>query len=289
MHLFFKKEVNIMRVDGKRVKNVDNMYTIVPYFMVDRNDACNSITVRVPYKPIHDYVVEVRKKGVKISYLSVVIAAYIRTVAEHPFLNRFVVNKKIYAHNDVEIAMVVLRNGENAQTSMGKMKFELDDDLFEINDKINTYVDANREENANETDKILSILVKMPFLIRFATNLIRWADKHGLLPKAIIKMSPFHATAVFSNLASIRTNHIFHHIYNFGTIGQIFTIGNLEDIPKMKDGEVVLERQMPFGIVCDERIGDGHAYARAFATLSKYLKDPSLLEKKPETVNKDEF
>lgn len=36
------------RKDGKRCRKIDNMYTIVPYIMVKRSDACNSITVRIP-------------------------------------------------------------------------------------------------------------------------------------------------------------------------------------------------------------------------------------------------
>ena len=276
-----------MRADGKRVKNVDHMYTIVPYIMVDRSDACNAITVRVPYKPIHDYVINIRKTGKQISYLGVVIAAYVRTIAEHPFLNRFVVNKKIYAHNDVLISMVVMRSEDNAQTSMGKMKFELTDTIFDVNDKINNYVSENRNENSNDTDKIMNFLTKMPWLLNLGVGMLKFLDRYGLLPKAVLNMSPFHATGVVTNLASIRTNHIYHHIYNFGTIGLICSIGNLEDVPKMKDGEVVLERQMPFGIMCDERIGDGHAYAKAFATLSKYLKNPQLLESEPEKIITD--
>lgn len=276
-----------MRVDGKRVKNVDNMYTIVPYFMVDRCDACNAVTVRLPYKPIHEYVIEARKQGEQLSYLAVIIAGFIRTVCEYPFLNRFVVNKKIYARNELVISMVVLRSEEGAQTSMGKMKFEYTDTIFDVNRKINEYIAANRVENSNETDKVLNFLVKLPGLINFATGILKFADKHGLLPKAVLEMSPFHATAVFSNLASIRTNHIYHHIYNFGTVSGIFTIGNLEDIPKMHNGEIILERQMPLGIMCDERIGDGHSYAKAFATLSKYMKNPKLLELPPEKIIKD--
>ena len=38
----------IMRADGKRVKNVDPMYTLAPYFMRTRSDAQNAITVTVP-------------------------------------------------------------------------------------------------------------------------------------------------------------------------------------------------------------------------------------------------
>ena len=45
-------------------------------------------------------------------------------------------------------------------------------------------------------------------------------------------------------------------------------------------GEIVLERQMPIGIMCDERIGDGHSYARAFATLQKYMKKVPAISRK---------
>ena len=238
-----------LRADGKRVKSVGNMYTIASYFMIDRSDACNATTVRIPYQPIHEYVIE-----------------------------------KVYARNEVAIGMVVLRNGENAEESMGKMKFKLTDTIFDVNDKINEFVSNNRHNDANETDKIMKTLTKIPGLLNVGTSLIRFADKHGLLPKAIIDASPFHCSFVITNLASIRTNHIFHHVYNFGTCGGIYAIGNLEDVPKMKNGEIVLERQMPIGIMCDERIGDGHSYARAFATLQKYMKNPALLESPPDEI-----
>ena len=63
----------------------------------------------------------------------------------------------------------------------------------------------------------------------------------GVDAKAIIDASPFHTSMVVSNLASIRTNHIFHHIYDFGTCGQIITIGNSELRPKQKGKEIVFE------------------------------------------------
>ena len=73
-----------MRADGKRVKNVDPMYTLAPYFMRHRYDAQNMIKVTVPYEPIHDYVIEARKNGHRISHMSVVLAAFIRTISEFP-------------------------------------------------------------------------------------------------------------------------------------------------------------------------------------------------------------
>ncbi len=278
-----------MRADGKIVKNEDHMYYLIPYFLCERNDASNTITVKIPYQPLHDYVTRKRKEeNIQLSYLGVVIAALVRTINEYPFLNRFVVNKKIYQRNELVISMVVLRSEAGAQTTMSKMKFEGTENLLEVNEKLNKYVETNRQEDSNNLDKLMNVLLKMPWIIRLFTNVARWADKHGLLPKAVIDVSPFHATLGITNLASIRTNYIHHHIYNFGTTSMFIAMGNMEDVAKMKGGEVVLERQMPFGIVMDERIGNGHAYAQAFATLSKYLKNPELLEVNPAQKESEE-
>ena len=276
-----------MRADGKRVKNVDPMYTLAPYFMRNRSDAQNAITVTVPYDNVHDYVLDARKRGYKFSHLTVVLSAIIRAVSEFPELNRFVVNSKIYAHNELKIAMVVLRPSDN-NPSMSKMKFDLYDTVFDVNEKVEAFIAENNQSTSNtKVDKLFKTLVGCGPLMRFALAVIRGLDKLGWLPKAITDLSPFHGSLVFTNLASIRTNHIYHHVYDFGTMGMVIAMGNNIDAPKMKKGELILEKQIPFGIVMDERLCDGHRYAQAFACIEKYLKNPTLLETPPETVNVD--
>ncbi len=276
-----------MRADGKRVKNVDPMYTLAPYFMRNRSDAQNAITVTVPYENVHNYVLDARKKGIKLSHLTVVMAALVRTVSEYPELNRFVVNSKIYAHNELKIAMVVLRPADN-NPSMGKMKFDLYDTIFDVNDKIEAFINENNKSTSNtKVDQLFKTLVSCGPLMRFVLGTLRGLDKLGWLPKSVIDLSPFHGSMVFTNLASIRTNHIYHHVYDFGTMGMVVAMGNNIDAPKMKKGEMVLEKQIPFGIVMDERLADGHLYAKAFASIEKYLKNPTLLETPPENVRVD--
>lgn len=276
-----------MRADGKVVKNVDPMYTLAAYFMRERYDAQNMIRVDVPYDPIHDYVIDARKRGYKISHLAVVLAAYVRTVSEFPALNRFVINSKIYAHNELTAGMVVLRPGD-ADPSMSKMKFDLYDTIFDINQRVTDYIEANNKADSNNTsDALFAKLLKFPFLVRFGMAVLRWADKHGLLPKAVLDASPFHNSFVITNLASIRTNYIYHHVYGFGTTSMVLAMGQNVDVAKKKMGEIVLEKQMPLGIVMDERICNGHYYAQSFARMSEYLKNPALLETPPESVKVD--
>ena len=276
-----------MRADGRRVKNANPMYTVAAYVMNQRNDAMNMIEEFIPVEPIQNYMRVRRGEGRPVSHLAVVMAAYIRTVAEYPELNRFVVNKRIYARNELAVGMVVLKPGETDGT-MNKIYFELEDDVFTVQKRIDEYIAANRESgDTNSTDQLITILLKIPGLVNFGVGVFKLMDRYGLLPKSIIKASPFHTSLVITNLASIRTNHIYHHIYNFGTTSMIIAMGNLREIPTRTKNGVEFVRCMPLGVVMDERICTGSYYARAFAKMRKYLNDPTLLEGEPEVVRRE--
>lgn len=273
-----------LRADGKRVRKADPMYTVVPYIMDKRNDAMNMITVDVPVQPIQDYINTKRKEGIRLNHMSVILAAYIRTVYEFPLLNNFIVNKKIYKHKDFKVAMVVLKNLVTQEETMSKVKFELDDNIFEVNKKMTDYVEENKKTTTvNNTDKMIKFLVSLPGLLLVGVGLFKLLDRYGLLPKFIVDLSPFHSSLTLTNLASIRTNHIYHHIYNFGTTSVFIAMGKNREVAKRKNGEIVFEKCMPLGVVMDERICSGIYFAAAFRKLSTYLENPALLEEKPKT------
>lgn len=276
------------RADGKRLKNTDPMYTVAAHIMDKRYDAMNMITLDLPLEPMQKYLSEKREQGHNMSHMALILAAYLRTAAEFPLLNRFIVNKRPYARNEFAVAMVVLKAGQLDNGTMSKMYFELTDTVFDVNNKINAYVDENRATPENNgTEKIIKFLLSMPGLLSLGVPFIKWLDRHGLLPKAVINMSPFHASLVISNLASIRTNHIYHHLYEFGTSSVFFAMGNSREVPKKKGKEIVFEKCMPIGVVMDERICSGSYFAHAFRKFSTYIKNPALLETPPETVVPD--
>lgn len=272
-----------MRADGKRIKNADPMYTVAAYIMDKRVDSMNMITIDVPVEPIKEYISVKRKQGINISHMGVVLAAYIRTVNDFPELNRFVVNKKIYQRNELAVGMVVLKPGEMGHGTMSKMFFDQNNTIFEVNDIINEYVAENREAPSNNgTEKMIKFLLSIPGILPVGVAVFKWMDKHSLLPKFIIDMSPFHMSLGITNLASIRTNHIYHHCYEFGTTSIFLAMGNTREVPKRKGDEIVFEKCMPMGITMDERIASGSYFATAFRRMRHYLHNPELLEKAPD-------
>ena len=149
---------------------------------------------------------------------------------------------------------------------------------------MNAYIAANDSTtDVNNTDKMIKFLLSVPGLLSVGVWLLKFLDKHGLLPKFIIDLSPFHAGLTITNLASIRTNHIYHHVYEFGTTSVFFALGQSREVAKRKGDEIVFEKCMPIGVVMDERICSGSYFAMAFRKFKSYLKNPELLEQKPET------
>ncbi len=268
-----------MRADGTRVKNADPMYTIAPYVMDKRYDAMNMVTLNIPVDPIRDYIKSCRQKKQPMSHMAVMIAAYLRTVSKFSRLNRFIVNKRIYDRNEFCVALVVLKPGDDNAT-MSKIYFDMTDDIFTVQQKIEKYVSDNKvEAPTNSMDNLMHTLLKIPGLLGFSVGLIKLLDKHGWLPKKLIDASPFHTSLGLSNLASIRTNHIYHHAYEFGTTSIFITMGNLREVPLRKRNEIVMTRCMPLGVVMDERICSGSYFAKAFSQMEKYLGDPAMLER----------
>lgn len=277
---------NTMRADGKLVKNSDPMYKIGAYIMNKRVDAMNMITIDIPVESIKKYINEKRNQGINISHMGVVLAAFIRTMKDFPELNRFVVNKKIYQRNEIAVGMVVLQPGDSGHGTMSKMYFDENNTIFEVNDIINKYVEENRNApTENATEKMMRFLLSMPGILPVGVAIFKWMDKHGLLPKSIIDMSPFHMSFGLTNLASIRTNHIYHHCYEFGTTSIFLAMGNTREVPRKKGNEIVFEKCMPIGVTMDERIASGAYFAMAFRKMRAYLRNPELLEVPPTENN----
>ena len=276
------------RSDGIRIKNADPMYTVAAYVMDKRYDSMNMITIDIPLEPMQEYMRKKQKEGVKLSHMALVLSAYVRTMSEFPMLNRFIMNKRPYARKNVSVSMVVLKGGQMDNGTMAKMYFDLKDTVFDVNGKIEKFVEENRQTPENNgTEKLIKVLLKIPGLLSIGVPVLKWMDRHNIMPKAVVEMSPFHNSMVISNLASIRTNHIYHHCYEFGTTSVFLTIGNSREVAKRKGKEIVFEKCMPIGVVMDERIASGSYFALAFRKFKSYLANPELLETPPEKVIPD--
>ena len=272
------------RPDGRAIKNLEPMQMIMPYIMKTRTDSMNMYEDTFACEPMDAYIKEKAAEGINLSYMHIIIAAVVRLIAIRPQLNRFCMNGKIYARPKIWVSFVVhptLRD-ESVGTTI-KLCFEGTETILEIAEKINEAIarETVNRKGENGTDQLLRTLMKKipgPF-IKLVINTLLWMDKHNILPKAIIELSPFHTSFFITNLKSLGINHIYHHTYEFGTTGLFFAMGKEKVVPVIKGNEVVAQKEMGFGLVSDERFCDGLYFALSLRKLRRFMKNPASLEK----------
>ena len=275
-----------MRPDGTRVKDIPPIVAAIPYIMPKRYDAQNSITEYIDEELVKSYIREKRRGGVRINHMALLIAAYYRAVLYNPKLNYFVMNGRIYQRNHFCVSFVILKKLADGRPDETTLKIYLDpeDTIFSIQKKITDAIDANTAaEHKNSTDKFARMMFSVPGLPKFVVWLAYHLDKHGLLPRKIIDLSPFHTSLFITNLASIKTSYIHHHCYEFGTTSVFVCMGKPEVAFGREPGK--RKKALPLGIVMDERICTGVEYARFAVTLRQLLQHPERLEGPAEAVS----
>ena len=127
-------------------------------------------------------------------------------------------------------------------------------------------------------------------LKKFLVWFLKTLDYFGLLPKWLMRLSPFHGSVFVTALGSLGIPPVFHHLYDFGNIPAFIAFGSRRTVTETgEDGAPVKRKYMDFTVVSDERICDGFYYASAFKSFRRFLNNPEKLDVPPEKVEKDVY
>lgn len=271
-----------LRSDGRKIKSLSPIFRAIPHIMRERNDSQVYYTQEISLKYLDEYIDKKEQEGIKISYMNIIYAAMVRLLAEKPSLNRFIMNEKIYARHGITLSLVIKKGmtAEAEETTL-KIPFNGSENIFQIKEKLDNEILKNKEVTAkNSTDRLAKLLSFVPdWLFKIIVNLLRFLDKHGIMPKAIINASPFHTSAFLTNVGSLGIDAIYHHIYNFGTTSVFIAMGKKKKAYIYdEEDNVVEEKVIRLSWVADERICDGFYYASAIKSFYRYMKKPELLE-----------
>jgi len=278
------------RPDGRRITTIDPIVRITPYLMPMRCDAQVFLQHKVDYEMLARYIAQQSAKGEKVTFMQIIVAAFVRAVSQHPEINRYIMNKQYYSRNNCTVSFTMLKDPQNAEggETAVKLRFDPTDTLYDVRDRMNKAIEANRGvEEKNFLDKLVGILHAVPGLATAVVALVRLLDRYGLCPGALLDELPFHTSMYITNNASIGLHHVNHHIYNFGSTSLFFGMGSVERTMAMENGQPRMKRWLPIGITADERVCSGAHYAGFFATMNRCLNNPALLEVPPETVRYD--
>jgi len=278
------------RPDGKKVKDIDPIQRIIPHIMAHRHDSQNLTCYDCPCEPFDTFMKQESTDGQAYNYMHIIIAGLVRTIAKFPRINRFIMNGRIYMHNAIEISFVVKKNlSPTASDSLVKLQFTGLETIAEVRDRVNAAIQENNHMDANNgTDKLARILTFTPnIIIKILVGFIKFLDRHSMLPKFIINLSPFHTSAFITNLKSIKGPSIYHHLYDFGTTGLFFSMGKESLVPVVAGGQIVPGKRMPLQIVTDERFCDGFYFVSAMRYMTSLYNYPEKLKDPLDSLGKD--
>ena len=280
------------RLDGRRIRSIPALDQVSPYIMVNRMGANNLFSESVEISETERYIHRKRKEGLTgFGLTHVIIAAYVRTVAKYPALNRFISGQKLYSHGeDIALCMTVKKElSASSPDTVIKTHLNPHDTAADVYRKFNEQVqEAKNTPLDSGVDNTAGILTLIPGLVlKFLVWLLKTLDYFGLIPAFLLEISPFHGSAYFTSMGSLGIRPVYHHLYDFGNIPVFCAFGRKRRAEEICGGAVVVRKYVDLKFNLDERICDGYYYAALIKYFTRLLRNPDLLDLPPETVEED--
>ncbi|MCF2664591.1 prepilin peptidase [Oscillibacter valericigenes] len=282
------------RNDGRRLRGLSPIFAVSPYLMKTRNTSQNFIEDHMEISAVERYIVEKRKAGMKyFGILHVLLAAYVRTCARYPGLNRFIAGQKIFTRDrEIEVNMTIKKEmSTDSPDTVIKVTFDPADTPEAVYERFNEKVREVKDAPADTGfDKLAGGFNLIPgLLLKFFVFLLQAMDYFGLLPRFLTKLSPFHGSLYITSMASLGIPPIYHHLYDFGNVPVFCSFGKKRRVWEMKrDGSPVLRKYIDCNFVTDERIVDGFYFASALRYLHNLMDDPWQLDEPAAEIVRDE-
>lgn len=283
-----KKEKKKKEKEWRKVKGISPMAFVVPFIMVNRNGASNKVRDSVDIERVEKYIKEKQAEGMtNLTLMHVMIATYVRLVAERPALNRFIRGQRVWTRKNVEVALTIKKEMtlESPDTCI-KVLLPPDATLKVVYEKLNAEIQNYRNNPGGDFDKTAKFLTYIPsLLLKFVVHSLKTLDYFNLLPKFLQSVSPFHCSYFITSMGSLGIPPIYHHLYDFGTCPIFFTFGTKRRVYELDaDGNVKKKQYVDFTYVTDERICDGFYFAAALKQFKRILKNPWQLDEVPEVI-----
>ena len=282
------------RIDGRKIRTLEPMAAITAYFQVERNTCSNMFAEAFEITHVDRYIRQKRKEGLKdFGITHVLLAAYVRGIAKYPQVNRFISGQKVYSRgDDIQYCMVVKKQmSVDAPDTSIKVHLNTRDTITDVYNKLNTAVEDVKKsaELDSSLDHLIKVFTYIPSVImKFLVWLLKLLDYFGLLPAALLELSPFHGTLFFTSMGSLGIRPIYHHLYDFGNLPVFGAFGCKRRAYELDDeGNVTQKKYIDMTFVTDERICDGYYYATFFKYFRHLIRNPELLDTPPEEVVRD--
>ena len=262
------------RKDANLIKPNDAIGGIMPFIMPKRTESEVSSQMDINITKLVEYVDNYNKENneYKMTYFHALTACFAKTFYNRDRLNRFVKNKSLYERKKITFAFVAKdKLSDSGEERIICLDILGNDNIKTLSRKMAIDVFKVRKEGTNSMDSILNIFTKLPkFILSIIVKIVMFLDNHGINPQALTEGDTNYASLILSNLGSIKSNSIYHHLNEYGTNSIVATIGTIRE----ENNEKIVDLQ----ITLDERIADGFYFVKSIQLLEKIASKPELLE-----------
>lgn len=274
------------RWDGYRIRNLDPVHVMMPYFFGTRIENEAVLGEIMDLTEVDKYLAakNAQNPEFKYTWFHFIAAAIAKTILLRPKMNYFIAGGHYYERNQIEIAFNVKRQfSDEAEEAMAKFVLDTEGEspMEQVHTYVQKFVTKVRSDSAGiGVDDALKVISHFPrFMWRIMTWGLKKMEYHGIYPKSIAKDDPTYSSAYLTNLGSIKMNADYHHLFNCGTISFFVTIGEKKLRPFFnEDGSYVMKNTIKLGMTVDERIADGYYFAKTLKLVRKIFAQPELLD-----------
>ena len=280
------------RKEGRLIRSLPATSKFIPYSQPNRNGASFFLDEDLDVTEA-EKCLKVEKDGgyEDIGFLHFFIAAYIRCISMLPGINRFVIGRRIFARNDIDIVLTVKRSTtvEGSETQV-KIRFEPTDTIFDVYRKINERLDELKTEDfSGSREDVAEAVANAPrMFVRLGFLVLRILDYLGWLPQKYLDSSLYHASLMITDSGLYNTSPAFRQIGNFGTLPFYLCFGQLQHVFEMERSGLINDtKHIRCMATVDARLADSHYYAQFLNAMRYIFAHPEILERSPSRVVED--
>jgi len=282
-----------MRYNGsKKIKNLSGMGQLIMDINPRRCDSEVYINMKIDVTKLVDYINKKKKEDSDITYFHAFMTALAKTIYNRPKLNYFIANRHVYEHPDITFSFAAkVKLEDSSEELMLIVPVKKNDNIDSIKNCIKGKVNKirNKKSNSNTSSKgangAMEVISKLPNIIRVPlVGFFKLTDKLGFLPASFQEDNLYYSSMIVSNIGSLHSPAIYHHLSEFGTCSSLTTIGEIKDEIMVIDGQEKIRKVCEFGITLDERIADGYYFIKSVKLFEYILQHPHLLEDNANTV-----
>ena len=240
-------------------------------------------TVDIDVTELESFISKKRREGVKTTLthlLTLIVARAFRE--EVPELNAYIRRGKVIERKNIDaMVSVLLKNDE-----MGSVNIPNCDQLnvTELTDIIAEKIKNSRTGNENKTMQSKQMLSSIPWPFRtwlfylYKKITIDWGIS---LPFLNLSSDSF-GSFVISNIGTLGLDSGYAALLPSSNVSIVLIIGKVYKKPVVINDEIVIRKVLNLSATLDHRVVDGYHGGKLFRYIRRVIKQPELLDIKPE-------